>query len=813
MMRKRTAAKAAVLVLACAALIGCAAQSAYRKGESASGREDWDQAVIGYSKALALDPGNTRYGVALERAKLKASALHFEKGKRFASAKQWELAAAEYQQTLLLNAGNQYAASELQRALAEVQKRQQSPSEIERLKAKAKRESLEPPKLSPKSNIPILLQFRDQPIGKIFEAIGKASGINFIFDDKTDLAKPMTVDIGNVTLDKALDILMLQTKNFYKVIDESTLLVAPDNRQKRQELEDQVIRTFYLSNGDVKQVQTLLRTLLNTRQIAENTPLNSVTIKDTPDKVAIAEKIIEANDKAKGEIVIDVELLEINRNVARNLGIDLSSKALSVVYRDGEQSVPLNNLSALRQQGNWLLGPIPSVVMNFLKSDSDSRTIAKPQLRVTEGEKAEILIGERVPIPTTSFNTSTTVGSNIVPITSYTYQNVGITLQIEPRVHHNKEVTLKMEVEVSSITGSVISTAGQSQPIIGTREIKSVIRLRDGETNLLAGLIKREDTDSRSGVVGISDIPGIGRLFGSNEQSRKETDIVLALTPYIIRIPDIGEEDLAGLWVGTEDNMRLRLPARNPFNESPFGSGEEPEPSGAAPAGGESSSGEAGGSTAAGAVAGGVLESPGRETGGGGISKRVSSPADSAEAAEAPPEEETPPPDAGEPAAESQEAAPPPAPEGADEDREEPLTPAIVRLVPSASSYRVGDRILVDVRIENAQGVGSVPFHLTYNRQALEWIPPAAQGTFLGSDGIGTVFLASDASGGGEIVVGLSRMGGGEGVSGAGSLAAFQFQAVAPGDCGFAFTAASVKDSQARNLPSTFVTAAVPVQP
>ena len=179
-----------------------------------------------------------------------------------------------------------------------------------------------------------------------------------------------------------------------------------------------------------------------------------MTIKDTPDKVAIAERIINANDKSKGEVLIDVELLEINRNLAPNAGLDLSSKTLSLQFGDGNESVPLNNLDVLKQTGNWTIGVIPSVTLDFLKTDSDTRFIAKPQLRVSEGEQAEILIGDRIPIPTTSFNTSQTVGGNIVPITSFTYQNVGITVQIEPRVHHNKEVTLKVQVEISQVTGA-----------------------------------------------------------------------------------------------------------------------------------------------------------------------------------------------------------------------------------------------------------------------------------------------------------------------------------------------------------------------
>jgi general secretion pathway protein D len=786
-------ARVGIVLFAVVVAAGCAAQKAYHRAEVDSRRENWDQAVLGYSKALALDPGNTRYSVALERAKLKASALHFEKGKRYATASQWDLAVAEFQQTLLLNPGNQHAATELQKAMVKIRRRDQGPSQIEALKEKARREALAPPRLSPQSNIPILLKFQDQPIGKIFEALGKASQINFIFDDKTDLLKPMTIDLGSVTLEKALDILMLQTKNFYKVIDEHTLLIAPDQRQKRTEYDDQVIRTFYLSNAETKQVVSVIRTLLNSRQIADNDGLNSVTIKDTPDKVAIAEKIIAANDKSKGEIIIDVELLEINRTITQNLGIDLSSKTMSLTFREGEESVPLNNLQLLKQQGNWLLGVIPSAVLNFLKSDSETKTIAKPQLRVSEGEKAEIVIGDRVPIPTTSFNTSQTIGGNIVPITSFTYQNVGITVQLEPRVHHNKEVTLKVQVEVSQIAGSVAGSGGVDQPIIGTRQIQTVIRLRDGETNLLAGLIKRDESDSRSGIPGLLDTPGLGRVFGNTNTRKVETDIVMTLTPYIIRIPDITEDDLSTLWVGTEDNMRLRGPVRGVLGVSPFaspdGEGEIEVPASSVAETPDETAPPTSGGTGQVAVIGGVTETSPTPPPPVAPDVPLDEPIDSGEVDE--PVGEPPPP----------QQQPP---SGA---------PATVRLVPSAPSYRVGDRLTMEVRIENGTGVGSVPFHLRYNRAALEFVPPATEGSFLSSDGSGTVFLASDSAAGGEVVVGLSRIGGGEGASGSGTLAVFQFQAHAAGDCGFAFTAASVKDSQARNLPASFLTASVTVEP
>jgi len=799
-----------VVLLLVAAVGGCAAQKAYNRGERAMRAERYDDALLDFSKATTLDPGNMRYTVALDRAKLESAAEHFRKGRRYAENSQLELAVAEFQQVLVVAPGHQHAATELQRALREIERRRISSSEIEQLKERARRRDVGPPLLDARTNIPILMSFKEVALSKIFEAIGKASGINFIFDDKVEIDKPMTIDIGNVTLEKALDILMLQTKNFYKVLDDFTLLIAPDTRPKRQEYEDQVIRTFFLSNADPKTVTTVLRSLLQSRQIAEDTELNSVTIKDTPAKVAIADRIVTAHDKSRGEVLIDVELLQINRNLAETLGIDLSSKLLTLQFREGDERVPLNNLDILRQTGNWTVGIIPSVTLDFLKSDSDTKAIAQPQLRVSEGEQAQLLIGDRVPIPTTSFNTSQTVGGNIVPITSFTYQNVGITLQIQPRVHHNKEITLQVQVEISQVTGSVSTgTGGQEQPIIGTRQIQTVIRLRDNETNILAGLIASEESDTLSGVAGIGDIPFLRRLFGKTTRTEKRTDIVMTITPRIIRIPDIDEEDLATLWVGTEENMQLRGPARQSLYAGPFagGGGGAAEATAATAEGGDAQP-EGGGLSR---ISGSPDVERGRAQPGGAAPGQAST-------TQPPRPPVIPPPTGAEGQPEEQppvDEEPTPDDQGddqAEEPEEPPPGPAIVRLVPSKAVYGVGERVVVQIAIDGAHNVGSTPFHLRYNPGVLKYRAPGTEGPFLRGDGTNTVFLSSDTGSGGEIVVGLSRMGPAEGSSGAGTLAVFEFDAVAPGDCGFQFTGASVKDPQARNLPAAFQTAPVRVQ-
>src|SRR3989454_117247 len=583
----RPAGSACVAALAAALVLGgCATGRAYRLGEKEMAAQNYDRAVLLFSKAVSSTPESTRYKVALSRAKMKAAQDHFAKGQAYVKAARTEAAIAEFQQAVYLDPSHQYAAAELSKALAEWQRQQkQEESEMERLKRKAKEAApgRVAPRLNPASNIPIVLRFKDETVQKIYDALSKASGINFIYDERLDRNKKISIDLADVTFEQALDTLMTMNKHFYKIWDENTILIADDNQQKHKEYDDLVIQTFYLSNADVKDVQVLLRTLLDARQLAQNDRLNAITIRDTPERVAVAEKIIESNDKAKSELIVDVELLELNRNLLQNLGIDLvgsgggSGKSIGVNFSGGA-SLPLNNLGLLNQLGNYSLGPIPGVIINFLKSDADAQVIAKPQLRVSEGEKATVRIGDRIPIPTTTFNTTQTVGGNVIPITSFTYQNVGINIDIEPRVHHNKEVTLKLRVEVSSLSGQVAAGGGVTQPIIGTREIETQIRLKDGETNLLAGLIRQEERSSLSSVPGLGHIPVLKHLFGNNDTSIQQTDIVLTLTPHIIRVPDITEADLKPLWIGTDQDVGLRGISRT----SPFGTpfetnGEEDE--------------------------------------------------------------------------------------------------------------------------------------------------------------------------------------------------------------------------------------------
>jgi general secretion pathway protein D len=542
---------------------GCASERAFREAQDYEQLQHWDMAVMAYQKAASLEPGNKKYESALFRSRLQAAHTHLGRGRLHRSAGQLDLAKVELEQSVALDPTNDVAVQELKRVVEEIEVRRLETlggSPTERAKAKAKGRRAAPPMLNPASDKPIDVTFPpDTPIKKIYQALCTAAGINVIFDPQLKDDK-FTIDLRNLTFQKALETTMRQAGHFYKVIDEKTILVAQDTQQNRKEYEDQVVRTFFLSNGDVKDVSTMVRGLLDLRRMGTITQLNAIVIRDTADKVAVAERLIEVNDKAKAEVVLDVELLQLSTKKLMDLGVALSSyKPITTGTAVGSDGKPITSLpwnDLLKLSLSDFNFTIPSIIVNFLKSNTDAEILARPQLRIAEGEKAQLVIGDRVPIPVTTINTQQAVGQvGVVPVTSFQYQDIGIKLDIETRVHHNKEVSLKLTVEVSNLNGSVAGQNGQDQPIIATRTITSNIRLKDGETSFLAGLIQTTKIRTKGGMPFLSDLPLIGPLFSSTSTQNDRNDIFLTLTPHITRAPQIDEEDLVPIWVGTENNV------------------------------------------------------------------------------------------------------------------------------------------------------------------------------------------------------------------------------------------------------------------
>jgi len=603
--RRRPRALVALATLALAlAVSACASSRALHEAEQEEAREHWDLAVLAWEKAVSMEPANTNLKIGLRRARTKAAQVHYERGRIYRSAGQLDLALAELEQSVALDSTSDAAQVELRKTKADIEARARENAggtPVEKAKARTRAARGAPPMLNPSSTKPIDVSFPpDTSIKKIYAALGAAAGINVIYDPQLKDDR-FTLDLRGMTFQKALETAMRQAGHFYKVIDEHTILIAQDTQQNRKEYEDLVIRTFFLSNGDVKDVSQMVRSILDLRRLAVIPQLNAIVIRDTADKVAVAERLIEVNDKAKSEVVVDVELLQINTEQLINLGTQLSSRAplttATVVPGAGggattaPGSLPWNAIKSLGI--NDFIFTVPSVSFNFLKDNTDSELLAKPQLRIAEGEKAQLVIGDRVPIPVTTINTQQAVGSTgVIPITSFQYQDVGIKIDMEPRVHHNKEVTLKLTIEVSQISSYVTASDGSKQPVIGTRTITSTIRLKDGETNFLAGLIRKDRSKTRNSIPFLGDLPIIGSLFTNNNTDSTRTDLFLTLTPHIIRSPQITDEDLIPIWVGTENNvsfsgLNTRLESPNatgsPFDAPPVAPPAPPAPPRAAP--------------------------------------------------------------------------------------------------------------------------------------------------------------------------------------------------------------------------------------
>jgi general secretion pathway protein D len=567
-----------------AGTVGCSAYRNFSQAQDAEALQHWDLALQKLEKAVEIDPQNPQYQLALIQLKLKVSQVHFEKGKLYRASGNPEMAVVELQQAVLLDPTNDYAEVELRKAQEDAARaavERSTDTKLQTLKKKTRGARARAPLHEPASDKPISLNFPSpKPIKQIYQSLAAAAGINVIFDPQLK-DENVSIVLTNLAFQNALETLLRQEGHFYKVIDEKTMLIAADTPQNRKTYEDLVIRTFFLSNGDVTEVSNALRALLQTTRISINKSENSITLRDTADKVAIAERIIEQNDKQLSEVVVNVELLQIN---TKNL-LDLGPQFLpySVTARvPAPTPGGTTNLGATVGPGQFTWDQltqlsinsfgftIPSVTYNFIKNNTDAELLAKPQLRISEGQKAQLIIGDKTPIPVTTFNTGQTVGGNIVPVTSFQYQDIGIKIEVEPRVHHNREITLKLTVEVSQINGFITAQDNSQLPIIGTRTITSNIRLKDGETNLLAGLFRRDRSRNSDQLPFLGDLPIIGRLLTHNRKDDQTTDLVLTLTPHIIRIPDITEEDVMPVYVGTDQNISYQ---GAPRVESPAGGG------------------------------------------------------------------------------------------------------------------------------------------------------------------------------------------------------------------------------------------------
>jgi len=553
-----TASRLTAILALSLALTGCATTASLRSGQRAEQAQDYDRAVAEYTSALKKHPNDRTLQLVLQRAKLRAAQDHLARARRLEADNKPDQALVELQIAAELNPSS----GDIDDALKKVREqlrtkivvRGEGKTELETLIDRSQNLGPAGFELPADVRLPSSLVFRDASVRDVYTVIARYANLNIVFDPSFRDDR-ISIDLSNVTLDQALAAVSSATHNFYKVTTQRTVTVIPDTAAKRREYEEEVVRTFYLSNADLKETIDLLRIVVDARRIAPLTATNALTIKDTPERVAAAGRIIQAIDKARPEVVIDVELLEVNRTKLLEYGLQIASpgspgiNGAADVNRD---KLTLENLMNLSQT-DIILTNLPALYYRLLKSDSNTRTLANPQLRTSEGVAAQARFGEQVPVPVTTFAPIATGGVQQQPITSFQYQNIGVNIDITPRTHHDDDVSLALKVVVTSLSG----TGFGGLPTFGNREITTAIRLRDGETNLLAGLIRDDERTVLEGVPGLSDLPVLGRLFAHNRKETTQTDVVLTLTPHIIRVLDLSQDDLRPFRVSNDANAPL----------------------------------------------------------------------------------------------------------------------------------------------------------------------------------------------------------------------------------------------------------------
>jgi general secretion pathway protein D len=566
-----------------------------RRARDAETRQDYDTAVAEYTRVLREDPGNKEARLALERARLRAAQDHLARARRLHATGKLDEALVEYQITAELNPGNGDVENEI-RALrlqlrTKVAVREDGKTRLQTLIEDSLAAPLPGAVLPTDVTLPDTLVFREAGARDVYAAIGKFADMSVVFDP-TYRDQPVSIDLRNASLEQALTNLSTATRNFWKSTGQRTIAVVPDTQAKRREYEDEIARIFYLSNADLKETVDILRIVVDARRIAIMSATNAITIKDTPERLAAAARIISALDKARPEVVIDVELLEVNRTHLHEYGLQIASPGspgISGVADANREGLTLRDLSQLTSS-DVILTNLPALYYRLLKNDTATRVLANPQLRTSEGIAAQARFGERVPVPVTTFAPIAAGGVQTQPITSFNYENIGVNIDITPRTHHDDAVSLVVRVELSSISG----TGFGELPTFGNRSINTVIRLKDGETNMMAGLIRDEERRSMAGIPGLSDIPVIGKLFAYNHKDTTETDIILTLTPRIVRVLDLTPTDVEAFRVGRDSGSTVvdlpplpiplpAQPAKPPGGDAEAGTLTPPRPPGVPP--------------------------------------------------------------------------------------------------------------------------------------------------------------------------------------------------------------------------------------
>jgi general secretion pathway protein D len=738
------------------------AHSLWNKGKDAEARQDYEKAYDFYQEAFSLKPKDLRYRASYERIKFLAAASHVHRGQIMRDSGKLDDALVEFQKAALIDPSSFIAQQEVKRTQEMIQKAAAPPQAVAPVPDTLRKKLADaqgPVELATISNVPITLKLTEDT-KVIYETVGKLAGINVLFDpDYT--SRRIRIELNGVTLEDALGIIALESKTFWRPVTANTIFIATDNPAKRKELDQSVIKTFYLSNlsqaTELQDVVNAMRTLLEVSRIQQLQSQNAVIVRGTPDQIALAQKLVDDLDKAKPEVIVDVVVMQVSKDRTRTLGINpptTTSISLNnninsttttatgpaggtgtVTQSSGSGGINLNRIGNLNATDFTIT--IPGVTASAVMGASDTKIIQNPQIRALDGQKATLKIGDRVPVATGSFQPGIGgVGINPLVNTQFQYLDVGVNIDITPRVHAGREVTLKVSLDISSVTGQS-NIGGISQPIIGQRKVEHEIRLKEGEVNLLGGMLEDNQTKSWSGYPGLSNIPFLKYFFGSETKDHRENELVFALIPHVVRGPDVSEANQRMLDVGTANALELRRVSRP----------QEPAPA-----------------------------------------PTAAPPAPSPTAQAAPPRPAT--------------TAP-----------VSPVTPVGASFLfdPGSIAQPKGATFTVNILISGAQNVYSVPLQLNYDPAKLQLVN-VSNGGFLSQDGQAVALVHREDETSGTLQITATRPPNSGGVSGQGSVVTLTFVAKASGQSPLTITRGGARDPSMQAITVNGAQAVVTIQ-
>jgi general secretion pathway protein D len=802
----RLAAFLVLLGAGCAALHAQSANTYFKRGVTAEARGDYDAAFDNFQKAYSKSPKDVSYRAAYYRVRLTDSALHVSKGRNLEGSGDEQGALTELLRAAEIDPSNEAAQQEISRIRA---RHGLAPAGETSLPESAeKQEEIDsmgsPIQLKPMSNEPLTLHSTEDA-KVVYQAVGKAAGINVLFDPEY-ISKRVQVDLNNVSLMDALRILGTMSGTFWRPITQNTIFVAANTRSKRAELEEQAVETFYLTNAwqqnDLNDVQTALRNVMPNAKVYGVASQNAIVMRATPDELLLAQKLVNDLDKARPEVVVDIAILEVSRNWERNLGITwpssvgvalqapTSSSSSSSTCATGSTnctpstgSTPtLYNLAHLNASDFAVT--IGSATANALLSDSNTKILQNPRIRAADQQKATMKIGSRIPIATGSYQTgaATALVSSLVN-TQFQYQDVGVNIEVTPTVHFDRDVTLKIKIEVTAQSGSV-TISGVTEPIISQRVADQIIRLREGEANILGGIQEKQIQDNWSGIPGLSSIPILRYLFGSKDKTIQDDEIVFLVVPHVVRTQDLTPVNLRTIDTGSGTQT---IELRHVSTEAP-GAQVPVAPPAPTPAPARPNVGTVPGPTAEAAAPAALAQI------------RASADANSAAAdANRAPAVATPSP--GPPPGQ-----PAPAPPG------QPSTTPLGRFatisINSPGTVIAGTTFEAPVVLTGGTDVSSVPLQIQYDPAKLSLVN-VGDGDLLNRDGQ-VVAMAHRDDGPGSITLNASRPQGAPGISGAGVVCVLTFQAKEAGQTTLSFARVGAMNStqqplQVQASPTTIV--------